>query len=223
MLDENDIEEQLDGAKEEADLLEEYAEYLESASQSSDNEYKLLVLDDNLKMWVAIESSVKNEKNFLPKEIKSNLCKLSKYVEHVTLSKGIDMTESYYRSLAEINRQISQGLKESVNLNMAQQEAYFLARCGLDLSEAYKSQDEQRMVQALDQNQKLWIMIKTLMLKHSNSRLSQQTKDNLVKLADYVAKNTIVLGQNLNQINEKLLDSFININRQIAEGLLGHQ
>ena len=222
MLNEYEIEDQLDGAKEEADLLEEYAKYLENAAQSSNDDYKLLVLDDNLKMWVAIEVAAKDKNNFLPQEIKSNLCKLSKYVEQVTLSKGINMTESYYKSLAEINRQISQGLKEAVNLNLAQQEAYFLARCGLDLSEAYKSKDEQKMVQALDQNQKLWIMIKTLMMKN-NTKLPQTVKDNLIKLADYIAKNTIVLGKNISQINEKLLDSFININRQIAEGLLGHQ
>ncbi|MCQ2741644.1 MAG: hypothetical protein MJ210_06000, partial [Alphaproteobacteria bacterium] len=66
-------------------------------------------------------------------------------------------------------------------------------------------------------------MICFLFLFGCGRQIDEQTKDNLVKLADYVAKNTIVLGQNLNQINEKLLDSFININRQIAEGLLGHQ
>ena len=175
-----------------------------------------------MKMWVAIESSVKNPNNLLPQDIKSNLHKLSKYVEQVTLSKGVNMTESYYKSLAEINRQISEGLMESVNASMAQQEAYFLAKCGLDLSEAYKAQDQQMYVTALDQNQKLWVMIKTLM-KSNRSKLPQETKDNLIKLADYVAANTIKLGQNLEKTDSKLLDSLININRQIAEGLLGHQ
>ena len=102
MLDE--IKNQIDGASQEAELLREYADFLESAAKSKNNDYKVLVLDENLKMWVAIEASMKSPKNFLPQEIKDNLTKLSKYVEQVTISKGVDMTENYYKSLAEINR-----------------------------------------------------------------------------------------------------------------------
>lgn len=220
MLD--DIKEQIDGAREEAELLREYADSLESAAKSENDHYKLLVLDENLKMWVAIETEMRSPQNLMPQEIKDNLTKLSKYVEHITISKGVDMTDNYYRSLAEINRQISEGLMESVNTNLAQQEAYFLAKSGLDLSEAYKSQDKAWLVEALDSNQRLWVMIKTLMTKNK-TRLPQAIKDNLVKLADYVASNTIKIGQNLDNIDQKLLDSFININRQISEGLLGHK
>ena len=220
MLD--NIKEQIDGAREEAELLREYADSLESAAKSENDHYKLLVLDENLKMWVAIETEMRSKDNLMPQQIKDNLTKLSKYVEQVTISKGVDMTDNYYRSLAEINRQISEGLMESVNTNLAQQEAYFLARSGLDLGEAYKSNDKNWFVEALDNNQRLWIMIKTLMT-NNKTRLPQNIKENLVKLADYVAANTIKLGQNLDNIDEKLLDSFININRQISEGLLGRR
>ena len=220
MLD--NIKEQIDGAREEAELLREYADSLESAAKSENDHYKLLVLDENLKMWVAIETEMRSKDNLMPQQIKDNLTKLSKYVEQVTISKGVDMTDNYYRSLAEIHRQISEGLMESVNTNLAQQEAYFLARSGLDLGEAYKSNDKNWFVEALDNNQRLWIMIKTLMTKNK-TRLPQNIKENLVKLADYVAANTIKLGQNLDNIDEKLLDSFININRQISEGLLGRR
>ncbi len=220
MLD--NIKEQIDGAREEAELLREYADSLESAAKSENDHYKLLVLDENLKMWVAIETEMRSKDNLMPQQIKDNLTKLSKYVEQVTISKGVDMTDNYYRSLAEINRQISEGLMESVNTNLAQQEAYFLARSGLDLGEAYKSNDKNWFVEALDNNQRLWIMIKTLMTKNK-TRLPQNIKENLVKLADYVAANTIKLGQNLDNIDEKLLDSLININRQISEGLLGRR
>jgi flagellar biosynthesis regulator FlaF len=220
MIDE--IRDQIDGATQEAELLQEYAEHLEAAAKSNDSEYKMLVLDENLKIWVAIDSSTKNPKHLLPQEIKTNLAKLSKYVEQVTISKGIDMSSSTYKSLADINRQISEGLMESVTANLAQQEAYYLAKCGLELSEAHKSKNDDQMVTALDNNQRLWVMIKTLM-KSKTSRLPEETKNNLIKLADYVAQNTIKLGQDLNNIDNKMLDSFININRQIAEGLLGHR
>lgn len=220
MLDE--IKNQIDGASQEAELLQDYAKYLENAAKSNNSGYKLLVLDENLKMWVAIEASMKNPNNFLPQDIKSNLTKLSKYVEQITLSKGVNMTESYYKSLADINRQISEGLMESVNANLAQQEAYYLAKCGLDLSEANKVKDNNLLVEALDNNQRLWVMIKTLM-SSEKSKLPQETRNNLIRLADYVAKNTIKLGQNLDNVDQKMLDSFININRQISEGLLGHR
>ena len=78
------------------------------------------------------------------------------------------------------------------------------------------------MVEALDCNQKLWIMIKTLM-KNGQTNLPQETKDNLVKLADYVAANTIKIGQNLSNVDKKLLDSLVNINKHISEGLIGHR
>ena len=140
MIDE--IRDQIDGATQEAELLQEYAEHLEAAAKSNDNEYKMLVLDENLKIWVAIDSSTKNPKHLLPQDIKVNLAKLSKYVEQVTISKGIDMSSSTYKSLADINRQISEGLMESVTANLAQQEAYYLAKCGLELSEAHKSKND---------------------------------------------------------------------------------
>lgn len=218
----SDIELQLDGAVEEASLLQEYAEYLETAANSNNSEYKILVLDDNMKMWVSIGAATKEKNNNMPQQIKDNLLKLSKYVEQVTLSKGADMTSDYFRSLASINRQISEGLMESVNSNMAQQEAYYMAKCGLDLSQAYKAKDDKALVAALDANQKLWIMIKTLM-KTGKTKLPQETRNNLIKLADYVAGNTIKIGQSLDNVNKDLLTSLVNIDRHISEGLIGHR
>lgn len=217
-----DIKTQISGAAEEADLLKEYADYLDNAATSNNDEYKLLVLDDNLNMWVSIEASAKNSSNDMPQQIKDNLLKLSKYVEQVTLSKGVGMSSSYFKSLAEINRQISEGLMESVNSNMAQQEAYYLAKSGLDLTKAYQSKNSQELVEALDNNQQLWVMIKTLMTK-GKTKLPQETRDNLIKLADYVSSNTIKIGQNLDNVDAKLFDSLVSINRHIAEGLIGHR
>lgn len=220
MLDE--IKNQINGASEEAELLQDFASHLEEAAKSKNDAYKLLVLDENLKMWVAIDASIKNPNNFLPQNIKDNLAKLSKYVEQVTISNGVNMTESYFKSLANINRQISEGLMESVNVSLAQQEAYYLAKCGLDLSEAVKSKNVNLLIEALDNNQRLWVMIKTLMSK-GKSKLPDETKNNLIKLADYIAGNTIKIGQDIDNIDTKMLDSFISINRHISEGLLGHQ
>lgn len=217
-----EINNQIEDAKKEAVLLKEYAQHLEKASSSDDNEYKYLVLDENMKMWVEIDSYLKNKNNLLPTEIKTNLDKLSKYVEMVTVSKGIDMKEETYKTLANINNQIAEGLLESVNMNMAQQEAFYIAKNGLDLVEAYKKKDNDLFVEALDNNQKMWLMIKTLM-KNGKSELSDEVKNNLIKLADYVSVNTIKLGQNLNNVDEKMLNSLVSINKHISEGLIGHR
>ncbi len=218
----NEIQTQIDGAKEEAELLQQYAEYLNTAATSKDDNYKLLVLDDNFNMWVSIEAATKDKNNMMPQNIKDNLSKLSKYVEQLTISKGVNMTEGYFRSLAEINHQISEGLMESVNNNLAQQEAYYLAKSALDLTQASNNKDDMALVQALDANQQLWIMIKTLM-QTGKTKLPQDVRDNLVKLADYEACNTIKLGQNLSNLDTKLLNSLVEVNRHIAEGLLGHR
>jgi flagellar biosynthesis regulator FlaF len=218
----NEIKQQLEGAGQEAELLGQYAQYLDKAAQSGSQKYKVMVLDENLKMWVAIEASMKNPNNMLPQEIKSNLMKLSKYVEQVTLAQGEGMSEKSYHALAEINRQISAGLLESVNVSMAQQEAYYLAKSGLDLSEAQKNKDTGLLAAALDANQQLWLMIRTLMVS-GKSKQPKETQENLVKLADYVVKNTVKLNQELDKADDKMLNSFININRQISEGLLGRR
>ena len=216
------IDNQIEDAKKEANLLKEYAKHLEKASASKDDKYKFLILDENMKMWVEIDSYLHNKNNLLPAEIKNNLGKLSKYVEMVTVCRGVDMKEETYKTLANINNQIAEGLLESVNMNMAQQEAYYIAKNGLDLMEAYKNKDNVSLVEALDNNQKMWLMIKTLM-SDGKTQLSDEVRNNLIKLADYVSVNTIKLGQNLDNIDEKMLNSFVSINKHISEGLIGHQ
>lgn len=52
--------------------------------------------------------------------------------------------------------------------------------------------------------------------------LSDETKNNLVKLAEYVSAKTLELGQNIDDINDKVLDSMINTNLQISEGLISN-
>ena len=213
---------QIENAKQEANLLKEYAKHLKSAAVSEDDEYKYLILEENMKMWVEIDSYLKDKNNLLPQDIKNNLDKLSKYVEMVTVCQGVDMNKETFDTLANINNQIADGLIDSVKTSMAHQESYYLAKNGLDLMDAYKKKDSDMMAKALDNNQKMWIMIKVLMQKN-RSNLPQDVKNNLMKLSDYVVSNTAKLNENLNNIDKKMLDSFVNINKHISEGLIGHR
>ena len=173
----------------------------------------------NLILCVEIETSLKSAKNLLPEDIKTNLIKLSRFVERMTLSKGSKMSKSDFDCLININMQISEGLIEAVKNNLATEEAFSLLKCAIDLSMARETGDAKALVSALDNNMQLWVYIKTLASKHDNP-LPPETKNNLIKLADYVSSKTLEIGKNVDDINQKTLDSMIMTNLQISEGLM---
>lgn len=215
----NTSNKQIKKAEEEAKLLLGFAQALSKVAVSNDENARLLVLDENLKLWVEIESSLKGAKNLLPQAIKDNLLKLSKFVERLTLSKGVSMSKSDFDCLANINMQISEGLLAVVRNSLAKEEAFSLLKCAIDLSNARENKDSHELVSALDNNLQLWVYIKTLAQK-ADSKLSEETKSNLIKLADYVSKKTLEVGKDINNVNNDILDSMINTNLQISEGLI---
>ena len=218
----NNARNQIKCAENEARVLMNYAMALSKASMSEDKNYRLLALDNNLKLWVEIESSLKSAKNLLPQDIKDNLLKLSKYVERITLSKGVDMNKTDFDSLININMQISEGLLESVKNSLAKEEAFSLLKCAVDLSSARESNNKAELVSALNNNLKLWVYIKT-MANSKGTALPLETRNNLLKLAEYVSSKTIELGQNMDNLNDKALDTMIMTNLQISEGLISNQ
>lgn len=218
----NTTNDQIRDAEEEAKILMGFAQALSKAAASNDDHIKLLTLDENLKLWVEIESSLKSAKNLLPQEIKDNLLKLSKFVERMTLSKGISMSKSDFDCLANINMQISEGLLAVVRNSLAKEEAFSLLKCAVDLSSARENNNSEELVSALDNNLQLWVYIKTL-AKAKDTKLPEETKSNLIKLADYVSSKTLEIGKDINNVNDKVLDSMINTNLQIFEGLICNQ
>ena len=110
---------QVTNAEEEASIMLNHAVSLSRAASSGTDREKIQALDSNLKLWVEIETTLKNAKNLLPQEIKDNLMKLSKFVERLTLSKGIHMSKSDYDTLVNINMQISEGLVQAVKHSFA--------------------------------------------------------------------------------------------------------
>ena len=210
---------QIKQAEVEAEIFLKYAMALSKASTSNDDTQKLLALDNNLKLWVEIETSLKDAKSLLSQEIKDNLLQLSKFVERMTLSKGVKMSKTDFDCLININMQISEGLLEAVKNSLAREEAFSLLKCAIDISTARENNDAKELVSALDNNLKLWVYIKTLAGSQGN-KLPQETKSNLIKLADYVSAKTIEVGQNIDNVNPKTIDSMIMTNLQISEGLM---
>lgn len=209
-------------AEEEANVLLEKATALSQAFHSGTESDLIAALDENLQLWVEIEASLKNAKNFLPKDIKTNLLKLSKFVEQITLTKGINVSASDVACLTNINMQICSGLLESVHNNLAKEEAFSLLKCAIDLSSAQENQNTAELVTALDNNLQLWVYIKTL-ADQNESLLPKETRSNLVKLADYVSAKTLEVGKDINHLNHKAIDSMIMTNLQISEGLMSKE
>lgn len=209
-------------AEQEAGVLLEKGMALSQAINSGSEAELITALDANLKLWVEIETSLKNAKNFLPDDIKDNLLKLSKFVERMTLTKGIGISRSDAACLVNINLQICKGLLESVHQDLARAEAFSLLKCAVDLSNARENQNISELVTALDNNMNLWIYIKTLADQKENI-LPQNTRSNLIKLADYVSAKTLEVGQDLSNLNVQAIDSMIMTNLQISEGLMSRE
>ena len=209
-------------AEQEASVLLEKGMALSQAVNSGNDAELIAALDENLKLWVEIETSLKNAKNFLPDDIKDNLLKLSKFVERMTLTKGVKLSKSDAACLVNINLQICKGLLESVHQDMARAEAFSLLKCAVDLSNARENNNAAELVTALDNNMQLWVYIKTLADQKENI-LPENTRSNLVKLADYVSAKTLEVGQSLDNLNEQALDSMIMTNLQISEGLMSKE
>ncbi len=219
---ENRLMNQIKSTEEEAAVLLNQAMKISKAFEGNDDYLKLEALDDNLKLWVEIETTLKNTKNLLPEETKVNLTKLSKYVEFLTLSKGVKMSKSDCDILININMQISEGLLDAIKNFVVKEEAVSLLKCALDLSNAREKRNVEELVTALDNNMKTWIYLKTL-VSAKDSELPEETKGNLVKLADYVSYKTLEVGRDIVHLNDRVLDSMIMTNLQITEGLLSNQ
>ena len=122
---------QVRNAEKEAVVLLNQAMALAKASTSNSEHEIIQALDSNLKLWVEIETSLKSAKNLLPEDIKSNLMKLSKFVERMILCKGLKMTKTDFDCLVNINMQISEGLVEAVKNNLARERSFFFVKmCG---------------------------------------------------------------------------------------------
>lgn len=215
----NNNVDQVKNAEQEAVILLNHAMAIANVANSQNESEIVSVLDGNLRLWVEIETSLKNAKNLLPQDIKDNLLKLSKFVERLTLSKGSKMSKTDFDCLVNINMQISEGLIEAVKNNLAKEEAFSLLKCAIDLSNARENNNTKELISALDNNMKLWVYIKTLAQSEGNP-LPKETKSNLIKLADYVSNRTLEVGKDVENVNVRAIDSMIMTNLQISEGLM---
>lgn len=99
-------------------------------------------------------------------------------------------------------------------LSAQEEDAYGLSEVAVLLDQARS--DEGKLAAALDRNMEVWVAIRTAVSQGDNA-LPGETRDNLVKLSKFVTDTTLNQGV---EMPAQVLDTLININLQIAEGLL---
>ena len=100
------------------------------------------------------------------------------------------------------------------SLSSNEEGAFGLSKAAVMLDQA--RDEEARLAAALDNNMEVWVAIRTLVNRQDNP-LPDETKQNLMKLSQFVTQTTMAQGV---EMPPEVLDTFININLQISEGLL---
>jgi len=103
------------------------------------------------------------------------------------------------------------------SLSLPERDAFDLVQAAVSLDRARLAENRsQELVSALNGNLEMWVMIRTL-VQQPESPMPPGLRSNLLRLSDYVAQTTFSNGAGISDDN---LNSLININLQLAEGLL---
>ncbi len=105
-------------------------------------------------------------------------------------------------------------------LSISEEDAFSLSRAAVMLDRAKQNRaDKAALTAALNHNLELWVAIQGMVARRDNG-LPERVKENLISLGNYVADTTFKSADGL---KDETIDTLININLQISEGLLeGH-
>ncbi len=109
-------------------------------------------------------------------------------------------------------------MANDVSLSVPEEQAFQLSQAALklDLARTKLEDDPAGLIDALNRNLEVWIALRTIVMR-DDCMLSPETKQNLVKLSQFVAEKVFAGPDNL---TNSALDALININLQISEGFL---
>ncbi|MCP4393668.1 MAG: hypothetical protein GY804_05300 [Alphaproteobacteria bacterium] len=109
-------------------------------------------------------------------------------------------------------------VKIKEDLNILKDDAFALTQAAVSMSHARRREDVNGLMNALEDNLKLWVGIKTAVNNKNVSNLPKDIKANLTRLSDFTVKKTFELKEGV--MNDVTLEALINTNLQISEGLL---
>ncbi len=202
--------------RENAAVLIQTAQKLADAAKAGDKKALIEAMDSNLHLWVALKTLAGTKRLGTDDAVAANIARLAKYVSEKTFECGADISEETLSGFININMQIAEGFLESKYLSGTEEDALALLRAAILLAEAKDENDAGRLVEALNNNMELWTGIKTLVGAKSHP-MAKEIKDNLIRLADFAIGKTFEIGADT---AHKTIDTLININLQISEGLL---
>lgn len=105
----------------------------------------------------------------------------------------------------------------SEQLSVPEEQAFALSRAAILLDQARQNpSDRTALGAALNENLEIWVAIK-MIAEGPGSNLSAAVQQNLVRLSNFVADSTF---RSAEDISEQTIETLININLQISEGLL---
>lgn len=102
------------------------------------------------------------------------------------------------------------------DMERIEEDVFALTQVASAIEQAADRNDGGALLQALDDNLKLWVALRTVVLAETN-RLPVDIRADVVKLARYTARKTIELEGG---VTVDALKSLIHTNHQLAEGLL---
>ncbi|CCG42015.1 flagellar biosynthesis regulator FlaF [Magnetospirillum molischianum] len=107
-------------------------------------------------------------------------------------------------------------MSDEPTVSLPELEAQNLAEAALLLDHAREKRDAGRLASALDNNLQVWTALRTI-ADIPDATLTDTARGNLIRLSDFVATSTLTTGV---KISDETLDTLINVNLQISEGLL---
>ena len=109
-------------------------------------------------------------------------------------------------------------MSEETPLSLAEEQAFQLSQAAILLDQTRGDRDTNvgPFAAALKGNLETWVALCTI-IGYDDCSLGEDVKRNLRRLAQFVADKTLA---GLETITNETIDSFININLQISEGLL---
>lgn len=99
-------------------------------------------------------------------------------------------------------------------LSLTEEQAFQLVRAALLLDKA--KTERSLLTEALETNLTVWVTLRTI-INRPDCLLSQQIKDNLVRLCNFAADKAVA---GASRVTDSGIDALINVNLQISEGLL---
>ena len=109
-------------------------------------------------------------------------------------------------------------MTQQSSLTLAEEKAFQLSQAAIQLDQTRADRDANLapFAAALKHNLDTWVALCTV-ISYDDCSLTDDVKRNLRRLAQFVADKTLA---GLDTITNETIDSFININLQISEGLL---